>query len=58
MVGTAVGSRVGDGTGVAVASGVNVDAIGEGVDVGGTDVEAGPHPLNKTVSDTNVRNTD
>jgi hypothetical protein len=60
---------VGDGIGVAVAvdsgvdvggmgEGVNVGGMGEGVSVGGTGVEAGAHPLKKTVSDTNARNTD
>jgi len=58
------GKGVGDGISVAVAvgSGVNVGGIGEGVTVGGTDVEtgveAGAHPLNRTIKTTNARNTD
>jgi hypothetical protein len=32
--------------------------IGTGIDVGGTGVEAGAHPLNKTVRNTNARKTD
>jgi len=47
---------------VVVGSGVNVGGMGEGVNVGRTDVgigvEAGAHPLNKTVSTTNAKNTD
>jgi len=47
---------------VAVGSGVNVGGIGDGVNVDGTDVgagvEAGAHPLNKTVSTTNAKSTD
>jgi hypothetical protein len=48
------GTGVGDGTGVSVAvgAGVDVGAIGEGmeVEVGGTGVEAGAHPLIKVMS--------
>jgi len=43
------------GTGVFVGAGVSV---GTDVGVGGTGVEAGAHPLNKTVSMTNTKNTD
>ncbi len=46
---------------VAVGSDVNVGGIGDGVNVDGastgTSVEAGEHPLNKTVSMTNAKNT-
>jgi hypothetical protein len=57
---------------VAEGSGVNVGGIGEdvvvggigesvsvgGIGVGGLGVEAGAHPLNKTISTKNTRNTD
>jgi hypothetical protein len=58
------GKDVGDGIAVAVTvgSGVNVGGIGDGVKVDGTavgtGVEAGAHPLNKTISTTNTSNTD
>ena len=57
---TEPGKGVGEGITVAVAvgSGVNVGGIGEGVNVGETGVEAGAHPLNKTVSTTNVKSAD
>ena len=58
----AVGSKVGDGISVAVivGSGVIVGGVSVGVDVGtgGTDVEAGAHPLNKMVRNANARKTD
>ena len=41
---------------VVVGSGENVGGMDEGVNAGGTGVEAGAHPLNKTASTTNVRN--
>ena len=62
--GETIGNRVGLGVmvGSSVDVGVSVGGIGvfvgEGVDVGGTGVEAGAHPLKKTVSTTNAKNTD
>ncbi len=57
-----VGIGVIVGVTVAVGSGVNVGGIGEGVNVRGTDVgggvEAGAHPLNKIIRNTNERKTD
>jgi hypothetical protein len=67
-----VGSKVGVGSGVVVrvdvgvrvlvAVGVDVEVgvggTGEGVNVGGTGVEAGAHPLDKTISRANARKTD
>jgi len=50
------------GVGVSVGEiGVSVGKdvfVGKGVDVGGAGVETGAHPLNKTVSTTNAKNTD
>ena len=57
------GSTVGvGGIGVLVGFGVGVSVGGTAVRVGGTEVEgtgveAGAHPLNKTVRNTNVRKT-
>ncbi|MBA4375943.1 MAG: hypothetical protein C0401_07200 [Anaerolinea sp.] len=42
---------------VAVGTGVSVGGIGVNVEVGGRGVEAGAHPLNKTVRNTNERKT-
>ena len=62
--GVKVGVNVGGiGVSVAVGSGVNVGGLGEevevgGIGVGGLGVEAGAHPLNKTIRATNARNTD
>jgi hypothetical protein len=57
-----VGMGVLVGVAVAVGSGVDVGGMGEGVNVRGTDVgggvEAGEHPLNKTVRNTSTRKTD
>jgi hypothetical protein len=54
------GKGVGEGINVAVAvgSGVNVGGMGDGVNVEGAGVEAGAHPLNKTISTTNKKNID
>ena len=51
-------SVVGNGVDVEVGLGVNVGCIGEGVNVGGTDVGAGAHPLTKTVKRTTTMNFD
>jgi hypothetical protein len=59
---------VGIGMGVGVMGGLvvgmvdnvalNVGGIGEGIDVDGTGVEAGEHPLNTTVSNAKTRKID
>ena len=56
-IGVCVGKGVFVGKAVCVGKGV---FVGKGVDVGGTGVETGAHPLNKTDTDTatNARNTD
>jgi len=57
---TIPGKGVGDGITVAVAvavgSGVNIGGIGEGISVGGTDVETTPQP-NEAVSSASTRKT-
>jgi hypothetical protein len=49
---------VGVDVGVAVNVVLNVGGIGEGVNVDGTGVEAGEHPLNTTVSNAKTRKND
>ena len=44
--------------GVDIIVGIGVGEGDIGVSVGGTDVEAGAHPLNKTVRNTNPKKTD
>ena len=62
-MGTAVGSKVGDGISVAVAIGSGVNVGGTGVNVGGTGVSIGgvgaeiTAQLNEIVINTNTRKT-
>jgi hypothetical protein len=54
-IGVAV--RLGTKVGVGVSLGGIGLFVGKGVDVDGAGVKAGTHPLNKTVSTTNAKNT-
>ena len=55
VVGDGIKVAVAVGLGVAVGSRVNVGGMGEGVKVGGTGVEAGAHPLARTIDNANMR---